>query len=226
MSRRTAVLLGLLLSAALAGLGRTTWVRASAVDLSGSPRELAVLGADAAPAVVALALVGLAASLATSLSSAWIRLVTGPVLALVGIGSAAAALRVRADALAASRGSIARSVGVIGGEASAQATAWPLAVLLPALGLVVLGLLVLRQGGRWRRTSRHRRAAAGPVSLDPREDPAGAWDALTLGEDPSAGEDDPQDRGEDRDREQDRDKDRDGAEDAARNAPDATRRPR
>lgn len=189
MSRRSAVLLGLLLSAAMAGLTRTTWTTASAIDLAGTSRDLAILGGDAAPTVVALGLVGIAASLATSLSSAWIRLVTGPVLILVGLGAGASALQVRRDPLAASRSSIAESVGVIGGDASAQATAWPLAVLAPALGLVLLGVLVLRRGGRWPRSSRYRRTVASDApatAFDPASDPAGAWDALSLGEDPTA----------------------------------------
>ncbi|MFC0674848.1 Trp biosynthesis-associated membrane protein [Brachybacterium hainanense] len=188
ISRRSAVLAGLALSAGMAGLTRTTWTTASAVDLAGTTRDLDIAGGDVAPGVLALALVGIAASLATSLSSAWIRLVSGPALVLAGLGAAAAAMLVRADPLGTSRSAIAEAVGVVGGEAAAESTLWPLGVLVPAALLVVLGVLVLRGGGAWSRSSRHARATRSAVAVrdvDPAEDPAGVWDALTLGEDPS-----------------------------------------
>src|SRR5699024_3284112 len=95
--RRTTVLAGTAASALLAGTTRLTWIDAAAPDLTGTLQQVDVPGAEAAPAVLALALVAIAASLATSLPSAWLRFVTGPVLVLTGGGAALAALGVVRD---------------------------------------------------------------------------------------------------------------------------------
>ena len=72
-------------SALLAGATRTTWIHASSPDLTGTVQQVEVMGSEAAPAVLALSLAAIAASLATSLSSAWLRFLTGPVLVVTGV---------------------------------------------------------------------------------------------------------------------------------------------
>jgi hypothetical protein len=174
LSRRVVVLGGLIAAGALAGVTRTTWVEATAPDLSGTPQAIAVGGGDAAPAVLALALAALAAALATSLSSRWVRFLTGPVLIVAGLGAGLAALGpARTPEEAA-----------LGAEVSATATSWPLLALVPALAVVLTGVIVLVVGGSWPVGGRYRSAAV-TVAADPAEDPAAAWDALTRGEDPS-----------------------------------------
>src|SRR5690625_6206972 len=74
-TRRTTVLAGLVASVVLLASTRTVWTEATGADLAGTAQAIEVTGADAAPAVMAVGLVALAASLATSLSSRWIRLV-------------------------------------------------------------------------------------------------------------------------------------------------------
>lgn len=187
--RRPVVLAGIVAAGALAGSTRTVWVQALAPDLTGTAQSVDVVGGDAAPAVLALALVGLAAAVTTSLSSRWVRLVTGPVMVLAGIGAGLAALDVRGDPVAASTRAVAAVTGVVGGDAQAAATAWPLLALVPALALAGIGVLVLLVGGRWPHGSRYRRTGettAAHRAADPSQDPAAAWDALTRGEDPSA----------------------------------------
>src|SRR5699024_2983693 len=153
-------------------------------DLTGTLQQVDVPGAEAAPAVLALALVAIAASLATSLPSAWLRFVTGPVLVLTGGGAALAALGVVRDPSAAAGSAVASATGVLGSGLEADATAWPLLTLVPALAVAAVGVLVLVAGGSWPRRDRYRSAAVA-VAADPSEDPAAAWDALTRGEDPS-----------------------------------------
>jgi uncharacterized membrane protein (TIGR02234 family) len=190
MSRRLAVLLGLLFAAVQALLGRTVWVRAEAVDLTGAQREVTVSGIDATPAVFALALVSAAAAIALALSGRRIRFVPAAVLVLSGAGGAAAAWSVRADPVSVARGPAAELTGLLGGALTATATPWVLLTLV-----AVLGILVGWQGGRWpTRTagSRYRRDASRDAregargSADPLEDPAATWDALTRGDDPSS----------------------------------------
>ena len=183
-ARRTAVLAGLVASVALLGSSRTVWAEATGADLAGTARSIEVIGADAAPAVMAVGLVALAASLATSLSSRWIRLVTGPVLILAGLLSAASMIGVIADPAAASSAAVSQATGVIGAQSAASSTIWPVLSLLPAVAVTGIGALVLAVGGRGPQGTRYRRATV-TVTADPAEDPAAAWDALTRGDDPS-----------------------------------------
>ena len=187
LGRRTAVLAGTAASALLAGATRTTWVQASAPDLTGTAQSVDVLGADAAPAVLALALAGIAASLATSLSSAWVRFLTGPVLLLAGAGAGIAALGVMRAPEAAAGSAVASATGVVGAQIEAETTSWPLLALVPALAVAGIGVLMLLAGGGWPRSTRYRSAAV-TATADPSDDPAAAWDALTRGEDPSLGD--------------------------------------
>jgi uncharacterized membrane protein (TIGR02234 family) len=182
--RGATVLAGTAAAAMLAGTTRTTWIEATAPDLTGTAQQVSVLGADAAPAVLALALVAIAASLATSLASAWVRFLTGPVLLLTGAGAAVAALGVVRGPEDAAGSSVAAATGVLGAAVRAETTAWPLLALAPALAVLAIGALVLLAGGGWPRRTRYRSAAV-TASADPSEDPAAAWDALTRGEDPS-----------------------------------------
>ncbi|MDN5821498.1 MAG: Trp biosynthesis-associated membrane protein [Brachybacterium sp.] len=185
--RRTTVLAGTAASVLLAGTTRTSWIDAAAPDLTGTAQQVDVLGADAAPAVLALALVAIAASLATSLSSAWLRFLTGPVLLVTGAGAAVAALGVVREPGAAAGSAVTTATGVVGSGLEAETTAWPLLSLVPALAVLAVGALVLLTGGTWPRRDRYRSAAV-TIAADPAEDPAAAWDALTRGEDPSVEE--------------------------------------
>lgn len=183
-TRRTTVLAGLVSAALLIGSTRTVWARASGADLAGTEQAIDVLGADAAPAAVAVALVAVAAAVATSLSSRWIRLVTGPVLIASGVIAASSVIGVLLDPAAASSAAVSEATGVVGAQSEASSTPWPLLSLLPALAVTAVGVLVLAVGGRWPTGTRYRRATL-TTAADPAQDPAAAWDALTRGEDPS-----------------------------------------
>ena len=165
-SRRAAVLGGLVAAGALAGTTRATWVQATAPDLAGTAQDVAVGGADAAPAVLALALAALAAALATSLSSRWVRFLTGPVLIAAGLGAGLASLPPLRDPAAAAGSAVAESTGVVGAEVAADATSWPLIALVPALAVIATGVIVLIAGGSWPVGSRYRSAAV-TTAADP-----------------------------------------------------------
>lgn len=187
-SRRLTVLAGIVAGAALVGATRTTWAMATANDLTGAAQDVAVTGSDAAPTVLALGLVALAASLATSLSSTWVRYVTGPVLLAAGLGAGWSAVAVVLDPTGASGSATAEATGVVGGQVQAEVTSWPLLTLVPALLVTLIGVVVLRVGRTWPAGTRYRSAAVA-APADPEQDPAAAWDALTRGEDPSAEDD-------------------------------------
>lgn len=190
LTRRRAVLLALLSAVVLAGLTRAVWVSASGADLSGTIVDIDVTGQQAAPPVLALALAAGAAAAATSLSSRWVRWVTGPVLVLCGAGAAAAVGVLLADPVSAARPAVIERTGVTGGQIAADAGALPLLALVPAALLIALGAGVLLAGGRWPLRTRSRferdaRESERAAAADPGEDPAAVWDALSRGEDPS-----------------------------------------
>lgn len=197
IGRRTAVLVGIVLAAALLGTARATWITASVEAIGGGTTTVPVTGTDAAPAVLALAIVALAASLATAISSRLISVITGPVLILAGVGALAASLAARADPAARAASRIAESTGLLGRAGQSELTAWPTAAVLPAALLAVLGVLVLLSGPSWPRASRYERDAAAPAGVpagaaepvtaasDPLADAAGTWDMLSRGEDPT-----------------------------------------
>lgn len=181
--RRTSVLLGLAAGAALAGTTRATWISTRSADITGAARTVEVSGADAAPAVLALALVAVAAALATGLSGRWLRLLTGPALLLTGLAAAVAAVGAAVRPAGAAAGAVAEGTGVAGAHITAAPTLWPWAALGAAVLVALDGALVLVVGAHWRRTARYDRE---PEELaDPAEDPAAAWDALSRGEDPT-----------------------------------------
>lgn len=188
VTRPVVVLLGLAASLALAGTTAQEWLSASAPDLTGTVIEVPVTGQEAAPAVMALGLVGAAASLASALSSVWMRWVTGPVLVLAGATAALLSVGVLLDPGAAARAGVARATGVLGGDLHATTSTWPLLAVVPAVLVALAGLAVLAAGGHWRTGSRYRSAAVAAsqaAAASPQDDPAAAWDALTRGEDPT-----------------------------------------
>lgn len=159
MRRRDAVLGGLVIAGALFGTTRAPWLHASVPDLAGGSTAVAVGGDQAAPAVVALAVVALATSLATAISSSLVRFVTGPVLVLCGLGAGASALLVRTEPDAHATSAVAAATGLLGSGAQVTLTPWSLVALAPSALLVVLGVLVLWRGRGWQRSRRYDRDA-------------------------------------------------------------------
>lgn len=207
LTRRSAVLAGLVLAGALLLLTRAPWMHARVSDLVGGTTAVDVSGAEAAPLVVAAALVALAASAVVAISSRAVRFVSGPLLVAAGIAAALGALAVRTDPEGHARSAIAEATGVSGAEAELSGTLWPLLALLPCAGLALLGAMVLVAGRTWVGSTRYAREGTAPaggasavqgsvadegaVATAPvppaSENPAALWDALSRGEDPTAG---------------------------------------
>lgn len=192
LSRRTAVLAGLAVAGSLFGVSRLTWIQASAAQVTGGTADVAVTGAQASPALVAAAVVALAASLVTSLTTPAIRLVTGPLLILCGVGAVAGAVQVLLDPAGRAASAVTEATGVGGTATTVSLTPWPIAAAVLAALLAVLGVLVLVAGRSWASTARYRRDAARSAehedAPDPMSDSSSAWDALSRGEDPSVAE--------------------------------------
>ncbi|WP_432515305.1 Trp biosynthesis-associated membrane protein [Kineococcus sp. SYSU DK001] len=183
----------LLLAAAAAVLalaaGAPTWVSGQVVTVTGDT-AVAADGRQAAPVATALALVALAAVVASTLGRRAARAVAALVLVLAGAGVVAAS----AGVLTSPRTALAAPARAASGTTQAELDGdpvlrpWPVVSAAGGVLVAVAGLGVLagaRRGGTATASARHERDARREVA-GPREDPAAAWDSLSHGEDPTA----------------------------------------
>ena len=179
-----AVAAGILLLAA----GRADWVTGTVDGVTG-PAAAAAPGSDAAPGLAGLALVGIAAAVATATSGRvgrWIALVA---LAAVGLGVIALSARTLLDP-AGVLGTVAaaQSGGTGAFEATGSASAWPWLAAAAGVLLLVSCLGALLGSKRWAGLSSRYDS---PVSQDGEtggsrgERVDSAWDRVSRGDDPS-----------------------------------------
>lgn len=189
---------GPLLLAAAAGAvvalaaGAPTWVAGSVRTATGSAAVVAG-GRDAAPVATALALVSLAAVVASTLGRRAARTVAALVLVLGGAGTVLTSLAVvdapRDALLAPARAASGTTSAPLAGEPAVRP--WPVVSAAGGALVLVAGAGVLVRSRRWAReapasATRHERDATRAAgSPAPRDDPAAAWDSLTHGEDPT-----------------------------------------
>jgi hypothetical protein len=178
----TLVVAGVLLGALVLLSWTQAWFDLLLVD----DQQLAVAGQAAAPALSALGLAALALAAALSIAGRVVRLVLGVVETAIGVLVVVTAVAAVGDPVGASASTITDATGVSGAESvaalvvSATASAWPwLAVVTGAL-LALAGIAVLLTSPRWPGPARKYEAAAGDV-----DSPAGTWDALSEGDDPT-----------------------------------------
>lgn len=187
------VVIGLLvLGVVLLAASSRTWVSAQADLLTGGAvagRQVVVAaGSAVAPAAGALGLVVLAAAGLLLLARPVVRLVAGALVVLAGVAAAAVGVRVLLDPTGAVLPAVAEASGLTPGSvsdldvASVSLTGWPWASLVAAVLAALLGVVVLVAGRRWGTARRFERAA--PTRGDD-------WDALSRGDDPTAGMMDP-----------------------------------
>jgi uncharacterized membrane protein (TIGR02234 family) len=191
-SRRSLALMLLLavLGAAvvLLAVGQT-WARGS-VDVQGTGIGVSTSGSGITGLPGALALVGLAASVAVFAVRGLGRVAVGLLLALAGAGAAVSALLAVGDTAALDRNA-ARAAGLTRATATAVGhTGWPWVAALGGVLLLLAGLLVLARGRDWPgMSSRYEAPGAGPKRpgrpAPATETPADLWKALDRGEDPT-----------------------------------------
>ncbi|MBM2615319.1 Trp biosynthesis-associated membrane protein [Actinoplanes sp. LDG1-06] len=174
---RRPYLLSLLACLAGAGLAVYGATRTWSVQVTERP-EMSDLrtvqtGADVAPWVMGLALVGLAGTGALLATHGWLRRALGGLLVLVGGGIAVSAI-----------------VGRAGLDATEVNTLWPVACALGGVIVLLGGLTAARLGHQWPRMSARyeRRPAAepAPAGVNRPVDSRAAWDSLDRGDDPTA----------------------------------------
>lgn len=163
------------------------WIRAEVTTVV-STSTLDISGADAAPAVSALALVALVASVAVRIAGPKLRKILALLLAGAGLGLAVAAFGVNADPQAAS---IAQVSAITGTNAPAQAyelTALPLLAVAAGVLVALAGVWALVATSYWKTGRKYDRSAARTARLASADAPdeIDAWDALSEGQDPTA----------------------------------------
>ncbi len=188
------VVIGLLvLGVVLLAASSRTWVGAQADLLTGGAvagrQAVVAAGSAVAPAAGALGLVVLAAAGLLLLARPVVRLVAGVLVVLAGLTAAGASLRVLLDPTSAVLPAVAEASGLTPGSVTAadvttvSSTAWPWVAVVAGVLAALLGVAVLAAGRAWGTTRRFERDTA-PARGDD-------WDALSRGDDPTAGMMDP-----------------------------------
>lgn len=192
---------------ALLAFGATTqtWVDAEVQGSAVRTAHLTVQGSKAATSVSALALVGLAGTLAAAVAGQVGRAVAAVVVVLAGVGVAAACAAVLADPRGAAEGAIAQTTGLAGASASVTLTPYPTLAAVAGALLAASGVLLIVASRFWSLRTRYDAAPPGASGPSPSAGaPAGAdgqaegthrsaeavdgidgWDRLSRGEDPT-----------------------------------------
>ncbi|GAB4068064.1 Trp biosynthesis-associated membrane protein [Angustibacter speluncae] len=181
------------LAVVLLAASSRTWVSAQADLLTGGAvagRQVVMAsGSAVAPAAGALGLVVLAAAGLLLLARPVVRVVAGALVVLAGLAAAVVAAGVLLDPTAAVLPSVAEASGLTPGSvtaddvASVRLTGWPVVAVVAAVLAALVGVVVLAAGRRWGTARRFER--------DPAPTRGDDWDALSRGDDPTAGMMDP-----------------------------------
>lgn len=179
-------LLVVLSGLALGGLVLLAWTQSWFEVTLTTGFELEVAGDRAAPALSTFAFATLALSAALTIAGRMLRYLLGALEAALGGLVAAFAAQALADPIGAAASTITETTAVSGRESIADlvlttsSTPFPVLAIVAGALVLLLGLVVLLTERRWPRRSTRYDAAR---SRTP--GPAGAWDALSEGSDPT-----------------------------------------
>lgn len=198
LRRRGVVVLGTVV-AALAAFGSTTqtWLSVTLPQTAVQTPAIQVPGSDAATAVTAFALVGLAAALAASIAGRVARYIIAAILTVAGAGIAFSSIAVASDPVSSAAPAIGEALGVTGQEGvSVAGTAMPWLAALAGTALVACAVWLVVAGRSWRAARRYQSGKEQPVTRDgvtrdgsdkpdANSDGIDSWDRLSRGEDPT-----------------------------------------
>lgn len=189
LQRKGIVVLGTVL-ATLAAFGSTTqpWLSVTLAQEAVQTPPIVVPGSDAAAAVTAFALVGLAAALAASIAGRVGRWIIVAILVIAGAGIAWSSLAVIADPLTAATPAIGEALGVTAREgASVNVSGMPWLAVVAGLLLAACAAWILRAGRDWGAARRYEKSVtrAQPGKANSNDDEIDRWDSLSRGEDPT-----------------------------------------
>lgn len=185
------LLAGILLSGLVLLAWTGQWFSLTIGGRSSEHSILSVTGSTAAPALIALALAGLALIGALAISGTIIRMVLGVVQALIGFTLVFSAAGALIDPVKASEPLITSTTGVAGTASIARlvtaisVSVWPWFALVVGVLVFTLGVVIVVTGRRWPGSSKKYQ----PVRLEETEigeNPVADWDSLSGGEDPTS----------------------------------------
>lgn len=174
------------------------WFTLTLTASSGDPLPLEVRGDVAASALAPLALAVLTIVAALALAGRVFRMVFGVLEALLGACVIIVTLVSIGDPAASSAHAVTEVTGVSGEEsiadliASTAVSGWPALAVGAGIGIIIVGALVASTAPRWpvsgRRYARTTPAEThGAAAQQTASDPIAEWDALSEGDDPTAG---------------------------------------
>lgn len=193
LRRRGVVVLGTV-TAALAAFGSTTqtWLSVTLPQTAVQTPAIQVPGSEAATAVTAFALVGLAAALAASIAGRVARYIIAAILTVAGAGIAISSIAVASDPVSSAAPAIGEALGVTGQEGvSVAGTAMPWLAALAGTAMVACAVWLVVAGRSWRAARRYQSGKEQPVTRDGSDKPDAnsdgidSWDRLSRGEDPT-----------------------------------------
>ncbi|MDS2171522.1 Trp biosynthesis-associated membrane protein [Nesterenkonia sp. CL21] len=188
MSRRAVVLVGLAAGVLLLASATQTWVTAVGLGDTSAAGQVEIPGTDVSDTVTAMALVGLASSVAVTIARRIARLIIGVVMLAAGVSAVVTVARVIAAPGEASLPALGEVTGTteLAGEYVLGPAVW--AGLAGAVLLALAALALLIFSPRWRDRSSRRYATAREAGAAPQEDPDefDLWDGLSAGDDPTS----------------------------------------
>lgn len=192
MSSKFLLIIGIAIAGGLALYGATqTWVTLLLVSGAAAFDRLDSTGQQLNQSLSPVALAALAAALALTISGKVFRRALGLLVMLLGAGIVAISAAVLRGPESAAIGQLAEATGLTGAVQSTLVTeviTTPFIFLTLCAGaaLVLLGLLVLMLGGRWKAAGRKYETTPGPTSLrDDEPDRISDWETMNEGHDPS-----------------------------------------
>lgn len=185
------LLIGLLLSGLILLAWTGQWYSITLTGSENAQVAISITGDIAAPALIALALAGLALVAALAIAGPFFRAVLGVLQALIGVTVALSSFLAINDPVKASADAITKATGVSGSASVARlvvnvsASPWPWFALVVGAVSFALGIFVVGSSRRWPGSSRRYQ----PARLDPADPGANAvsdWDTLSGGSDPTS----------------------------------------
>ncbi|GAA1339386.1 Trp biosynthesis-associated membrane protein [Arthrobacter roseus] len=192
--RITVVLIAVLLSLVAFGATTQTWLSIQLPQTAIKTPKIDVAGSEAATAVTAFALVGLAASLAVSIAGPVLRWIIIGVLFVAGIGIAWSSAAIVQDPASAASVAVGTAIGITDTSAASIAvTVFPLVSASAGLLMAITAVWAAIVGRSWGTSRRYSSTARGGLNdhgpdekLEgaPRDD-IDSWDQLSHGDDPT-----------------------------------------
>jgi uncharacterized membrane protein (TIGR02234 family) len=185
------IVTGLLVVGAIALFAVTRAWATATVRTPGVPTDqVEASGADAAPVLIALSIVVIAAALAVVASGGWVRQVIGLVVATVAAWAAVQALSVDIAGAPMARALVDSPANLGAAHPVPDVSAWPVVAGAAFAVAAVLGLVIVLFGRQWPRMSkRYDRTSGEPSPVTPDipadADDAELWRALDDGRDPT-----------------------------------------